>query len=313
MMSRISTRTIFAFFLALLGVVMFSAKAVIVKLAYRYNIDPLSLLNLRLLFSLPFYLVVVFRTTTIRELSKFSRFDYLKVVILGILGYYMASYFDFAGLKYITASLERLVLFIYPTLVVIIAALFFHRRPSMVQIAAIILTYFGVFIAFYSDTNANGPNAVLGTVLVFGSALTYAMYLVGAENLLPKFGTKLFTSFAMIVSTAATLIHFFIANSNDLFHYSIEVYLLAITMAVFCTVIPSFLISEAIKRLGSSNVAIMGSVGPVCTISLASALLNEHMNIFQWIGTLIVIGGVLLIAIREGNNNRSKNTEEDIV
>lgn len=313
MEQRFSTKTFFAFFLTFLGVLLFSAKAVLVKLAYHYDIDALSLLVLRLMFSLPFYIGVIIVTARPSKLSKFSGFDYLKIMVLGILGYYLASYLDFAGLKYVSASLERLIIFIYPTLVVIITAIILRKRPPMEQRIAIMVTYFGVFLAFYKDTNVNGPHTLLGTLLVFGSALSYAFYLVGTGDLLPRFGTKLFTSFAMIVSTSATLIHFFIANSNSLLHYPKEVYLLALIMAIFCTVIPSFLISEAIKRLGASNVAIMGSIGPICTISLASILLGEHLNIFQMLGTLIVVSGVLLIANREGKKKEKEESKEEFL
>ncbi len=286
----------FAFILAFISVIFFSSKAVLVKVAYTYQIDALSLLTLRLLFALPVYIGVLVATTPVQKFHKFSGIDYLKVTGLGFIGYYLASYLDFLGLKYISASLERLILFIYPTLVLLISAVFFKKKPSIEQKIAVLITYFGVMLAFFKNENANMARVGLGSILIFGSALVYAIYLVGSGNLLPRFGTKLFTCLAMTVSTLSSVVHFLIAGNVSLWNYPKEVYLLALVMSVVCTVIPSFLLAEAIKLTGASNVAVIGSFGPISTIILAAVFLGEKITVFQMLGTVIVISGIMLIA-----------------
>lgn len=289
------SRTVLAFLLAFAGVVFFSSKAVLVKIAYSYNVDALSLLVLRLIFALPFYIGVFIGSVNKGQLRKFKLTDYSKVVFLGFIGYYMASYLDFSGLNFITASLERLILFVYPTLVLIISAFFLRKKATTEQKIAIAVTYFGVIMAFYQNNNTSGSNILLGSTLIFGSALLYAIYLVGSENLLPRFGVKLFTSIAMTVSTISAMIHFLSVSNVDLLGYSKEVYVTALAMAIFCTVIPSFLIAGAIKLIGASNVAVIGSFGPISTIILAAIFLGEKISVFQMLGTIIVISGVMLL------------------
>jgi drug/metabolite transporter (DMT)-like permease len=289
-------KPMFAFMLAFISVIFFSSKAVLVKVAYTYQIDALTLLTLRLLFALPVYIAVLMTTTSAKKFRKFSGFDYLKVTGLGFIGYYMASYLDFLGLKYISASLERLILFVYPTLVLLISGIFLKKKPSLEQKIAVLITYFGVMLAFFKNENVNIGKAGLGSVLIFGSALVYAIYLVGSGNLLPRFGTKLFTSLAMTVSTLSSVLHFLIAGNVSLWHYPKEVYLIALVMSLVCTVIPSFLLAEAIKLMGASNVAVIGSFGPISTIILAAIFLGEKITVFQMLGTVIVISGIMLIA-----------------
>lgn len=296
-MSQIKlNRSLIAFLLAFTGVVFFSSKAVLVKIAYQYDVDALSLLSLRLLFALPIYIVVFLVSSTKARLKSIPKVDYFKIVFLGLVGYYMASFFDFAGLNYISASLERLILFVYPTMVLIISALFFGKKATREQKIAVLVTYFGVMLAFFKKSPDTGSNVPLGALLIFFSALLYAVYLVGTGNLIPRIGAKLFTSIAMTVSSIAALAHFIIVNGVDFFSFSKEVYIIALIMAVVCTVIPSFLLAEAIKQIGASNVAVIGSFGPVSTIVLAAIFLGERITIFQFMGTVIVISGVLVLA-----------------
>lgn len=298
-----STRSIIPFLLAFTGVIFFSSKAVLVKMAYEYDVNALSLLSLRLLFSLPVYVGVLVGSGTKKKFKSIERADYFKITVLGLLGYYLASFLDFAGLNYISASLERLILFIYPTMVLLITTVFFGKKATNEQKIAVVTTYFGVLLAFYRNTTENGSDIFLGAMLIFFSALSYAAYLVGSGNLIPRFGTKLFTSIAMIISSLAALIHFISIEGFNFFGFNKEVYYIAFIMAIFCTVIPSFLISEAIRQLGASNVAIVGSFGPVSTIIMATLFLGERITVFQMLGTLIVISGVLVLAL----NNKSKS------
>ena len=227
----------------IIGVIMFSSKAVMVKLAYQYNVTSMHLLLFRMLFSLPFYLGILFYLIKIekKKVNVVTK-DYLWLFFFGFIGYYLASYFDFLGLQYINASLERIILFVYPTLVFLINRLFFKKVITKRQIVAIVSTYFGVIIAFGNQDQVFEYEVILGGFLVFLSALTYASYIVGSGWLIPKFGVLVFTSCAMIVSTICVAIHYLIIDASSIFIYPNEVYYLGFAMAIIATLIPSFLV-----------------------------------------------------------------------
>ncbi|MCF6297362.1 MAG: DMT family transporter [Flavobacteriaceae bacterium] len=281
--------------IAILGIVLFSAKAVMVKLAYQYHVSSIHLLLFRMLFSLPFYLIIAVISKPLQS-NKIKNKDYLWIVFFGFIGYYLASYFDFLGLKYIKAGLERIILFIYPTFVIILSKIFFKKNLSKNQIIAILITYFGVVITFQNEIQLNSDNTILGIILILLSAFTYALYLVGSGWLIPKFGVKLFTSYAMIVSTICVVTHYLIADRNNIFEYPYQVYVLGFLMAIFSTLIPSFLVSLAIKKLGASNFSILGSIGPISTILLAYLFLGERLTFWQIIGSIVVIIGITFVA-----------------
>ncbi|MRH99307.1 EamA family transporter [Kriegella sp. EG-1] len=287
--------------LAITGVVLFSAKAVMVKLAYNYGVDHLSLLLFRMLFALPFYLVLAIYTKP-QKTIKIDIKDYLWLIVFGFLGYYLASLFDFMGLQYIKAGLERIILFIYPTIVVLLSWLFFKNKISKNQFIAILITYIGVLITFWDEITVSEASVYWGGFLIFLSALTYAAYLVGSGWLIPKFGVLRFTSYAMIVSTICVIIHYFITSDFNLFDYPIEVYYLALAMAIFSTLLPSFMVTEAIKRLGASTFSIFGSLGPVSTIVIAYFFLNERITYLQIFGMIIVIAGVTLVSTKKSKS-----------
>lgn len=297
MKTKVFSKQLVAFLIAFTGVVLFSAKAVIVKIAYQYDVDTQSLLMLRFLFALPIYVWVLLVMSGFEKLRNFHKAEYLKIVALGILGYYLASYLDFTGLNYITASLERLILFVYPTIVLIISSVFLKKKATKAQKIAVVITYLGVILAFYQNNNVKSENLIRGSVLIFLSALSYAIYLVGSSSLISKFGTKIFTSIAMIVACIVAISHYLISGDIDFFGFPKEVYLLAFAMATASTVVPSFLISEAIRLMGASNVAVIGSYGPVSTIVLAVVFLGESITPYQITGTVIVIAGIMIIAI----------------
>ena len=209
----------------------------------------------------------------------------------------MASYLDFVGLQYIKASLERIILFVYPTLVLLISRVFLKIKITNWQIVAIRITYVGILITFIEELSMSKDDSLLlGGTFIFFSALTYAAYLVGSGWLIPKFGSVRFTVYAMIVACIFVLLHNGLLNRTDLWSFATEVYWLALIMAIFATVVPSFLVSEAIKYIGASNFGIIGSLGPISTIVLANLFLGEKMTLLQIFGTLIVIGGVLILA-----------------
>ena len=284
------------------GAILFSTKAVLVKLAYRYVVDSISLLALRMLFSLPFFLLIAAlagRQKKYRNLP-ISKADWLRILLLGVMGYYLASLLDFLGLQYITASLERLILFVYPTLVLLIGAIVYREPVSRRQLGALLLTYLGIIIAFSEGLRMGGDkNFILGSGMVFFGALAYAVYIVGSGRLLPRIGTLRFTSLAMTASAAAILIHHGIAYRWQLFGFPAPVYGLSALMALIATVIPSFMISEGIRNIGSGNASIIGSVGPISTIVLAYIFLEERLGWLQWVGTVLVIAGVLVITLQK--------------
>jgi len=281
--------------IGIVGIVLFSAKAIMVKLAYQYEATAVHLLLFRMLFALPFYLVIAKINKPLYP-EKIKKTDYLWIVFFGFIGYYLASYFDFLGLKYIKAGLERIILFVYPTLVILIGKIFLKESISTKQIIAILITYLGVIITFWGELQYNDDHVVLGGILIFLSALTYASYLVGSGWLIPKFGVKAFTSYAMLVSTVCVILHYLITDRTSIFEYPYQVYVLGILMAIFSTVIPSFLVSLAIKKLGASNFSILGSIGPISTILLAYFFLGERLTPLQILGAIIVIIGIMVVS-----------------
>ncbi len=288
--------------LAALGATMFSAKAVFIKLAYQYDISSIDLMSLRMLMALPFYAGILWWTNRKKEKMVIGRRDIWRIILYGTMGYYIASYFDFWGLEYLSASMERLILFIYPTLVVILSAIFIQKKVTKLEILAIAITYSGMLLAFFDKIKVGGLHETLiGGSLIFVSAFTYAIYLIGSGRLIPKFGTVRFTSLSMIVACIMVIIHNLVANGQlALLDFPWQIYMFGFMIAIISTVIPSFLISEAIKRIGSSEVAITGNIGPISTIILSMIFLDEIIGFWQWAGTAIVLFGVSLLSRKKG-------------
>ena len=283
--------------LVFFGAVCFSAKAVLIKIAFQqYKIDPVSLLCLRMLFGFPFYAGVAVYLSRKEGNVKLQPGQWVWLAVLGILGYYIASIFDFEGLQYVTASVERLILFIYPTLVVVFSALLFRKKITGIQYIALFLTYAGIVMAFSTELQIGlGHQFMLGAAWIFISAVTYACYMIGSGELIPRLGSLKFTAFAMLFATLAILLHFLVVRGIDFFNFSPQVYFISFIMAIFSTVIPTFAVSEGIRRVGSGNASIIGGIGPVSTIVLANIFLNEQPSFWQLSGTFIVLGGVLMI------------------
>lgn len=269
-----------------------------VKLAYQYDIDSVSLLLFRMLFALPFYVGVWLyhkKEWNARSLSKKER---LGILGIGITGYYLSSFFDFKGLSYITASLERLILYTYPTMVLILSAVFLRKKISLKMILSILFTYAGMIIIFTDEggiLTGNNEELLLGSIFVGLSAFFYASYMVISYAVVSGIGSIRLTTYSMIISCILVFIHYFITTNSNLLGYQAEVYLYSIGMAVFATVIPSFMINEGIKRLGAPNVSIIGTIGPVSTITLSILLLGEMLTLTQFGGGLIIIGGVAFL------------------
>ncbi len=281
---------------ALLAAVGFSAKAILVKLAYLNNVDAITLLALRMVFSVPFFIGVAIWARQ-HHAVPLNAHDRLLVLGLGLIGYYCSSFLDFLGLEYISAGLERLILFLYPTMTVILAAILYKRPIGRKVIAAMALSYAGIALVFMHDIGTKEGNIMLGASLVFASTLSYSIYLVGAGHAITRIGTMRFTAYAMVVASAASLLQFAVMRPFSALELPVRVYELSIAMAIFSTVLPVFLLSFAIRRIGSGSASLIGSVGPVSTIYMAYVFLNERISLLQIAGSMLVLAGVLLISL----------------
>ncbi len=288
------------FALTFIGAILFSTKAIFVKLAFAAtSVDALSLLALRMFFAVPFYILVAVIYSRRRSNVKFTSRQWLQVVGLGFLGYYLSSLFDFMGLQYISAGLERLILFLYPTFAVLLNAAVYKKRISKIQKWALALTYAGIGIAYFAELkldNSN-PDFYLGTFLVFLCAVTFSIYLVGSGKLIPLIGATKFTAYTMTAAAIGVGIHYLLAGV-PVQHLSPTLLGYGVLLAIIATVVPTFFISNGLKRIGSNNVAIISSVGPVSTILQAHYFLGEQLLAAQVFGTALVIAGVLLTGWR---------------
>ena len=285
------------FIIAFAGSILFSTKAVIVKMAFlQTHTDALTLLTLRMVFSLPFFIGAAIWVGNKKDNPSLSARHWLSIIALGLFGYYISSLFDFIGLQYVSAGLERLILFIYPSLVVLINAAIFRQKITRVQKIALALTYLGIGIAYWGELTIDNshPHFLLGCILIFICAITYSIYLVGSGKLVPLVGATKFTTYAMLAATAGIFVHFLIANNYKDIPAGDSFWQYGFLLAIIATVIPVFLIAHSMKRIGANNVAIVSSIGPVSTILQAHFLLGERIITEQVIGTVMVIAGVLL-------------------
>ena len=286
------------FAIALLGSILFSTKAIFVKLAFHAtHADAITLLGLRMLFSLPFFLIIAFFASHKESSEKLSPKQWFYIAITGMLGYYISSLFDFVGLQYISAGLERLILFLYPTFSVLLNTFIFKSKLNRTQILALILTYIGIGIAYYGELkiDTTNPNFYYGSLMVFICSITYSFYLVGTGRLVNRVGATRFTAYAMLFATAGIFANYAVVKPLTGFVFTPGLIGYGAALAIVATVIPSFMISNAIKKIGSNNVSIITSVGPVSTIIQAHYLLGEKIFSEQIIGTILVVVGVLLI------------------
>jgi drug/metabolite transporter (DMT)-like permease len=318
-----SKKTIFqGFAISFTGAIVFSTKAILVKLAFRHTpADGLTLLMLRMLLSLPFYLLAAWWGSRAQRQAPMTRSQWTGILVLGLLGYYLSSLFDFIGLQYISAGLERLILFLYPSFSVLINSAAFRQSISRIQYWALLLTYAGIGIAYYGELriDTGNPHFYWGSFLVFVCAITYACYLSGAGRMIPAIGAARFTTYSMLAATTGVLLHYFLrqaaggspllplgAGSATLWGYGF-------LLALVATVIPSFLLSAGMKRIGPNNAAIVTSVGPVSTILQAHIFLGEPIFSEQILGTALVIGGVLLVGWKGRQTEAEAEVEAEAV
>ncbi|OAV45926.1 hypothetical protein A3850_013670 [Lewinella sp. 4G2] len=284
----------------LAGAILFSCKAIVIKLAYQFEIASISLLGLRMAFSLPLFLLIgYFRRERSSTNGPLSLGDATVILLLGVFGYYAASYTDFLGLQYLSAGMERLILFVYPTMVLVLQRIIFKVPIKPIQWLATVLCYVGIILAFSASDFSIGNQFGLGAALVFLSAFLYSFYVIGSGRLAPRLGTVRFTSLALIGASVAVLLHVYLTG-NTLFGYPTQLYYYGITLAIFCTVIPSYLVTEGVRRIGANDAAILGAIGPVATIVLEYFILDESLNLTQGAGAALVILGVIIIGRSKG-------------
>lgn len=283
--------------LALLAALGFSLKAIFVKLAYPYGVDAITLLALRMGFSLPVFLWVGLAHQ--RAGASLARGDWGRLFVLGCLGYYGASVLDFWGLQFISAGLERLILFTYPTLTILIGVLFQGKSFSKREGVAVVLCYVGIGFAFMHDLGQGESRSVwIGGALVFGSGVSYALYLSGSAPMIARLGAMRFSALAMLMSTAVTLLHFAASQPLTAFIQPLPVYGWGLAMALFATVVPVFAQSAAIRSLGAGRTSLFGMVGPLLTIGFGWWLLDESISLAQIAGAALVLLGILMVSRR---------------
>jgi drug/metabolite transporter (DMT)-like permease len=284
--------------LAAIAAVLFSAKAILAKLMYRYGIDAVVLIALRMLFALPVFAVVAaLETWRARERGDhLSRADLGRIVVLGLLGYYLSSFLDFWGLQYINASLERLILFLNPSLVLLIGVLFLRQRVSGRQWAALAVSYAGIVLVFWENLRLGGAHVVLGSALVFGAALSYALYLLLSGELVRRVGSLRLVAYAMCVSTVACLVQFFLVHPPSMLVQPAPVYGLSLLNATLCTIVPVYATMFAIARIGAGATSQTAMLGPVSLVFLGWWILGETVTPLQLVGTGVVLAGIALLA-----------------
>ncbi len=286
----------FGLMLASLGAVAFSGKAIIVKLAYRHGVDAVTLIMLRMLFALPFFLALSWwggRKTQDKAPPPLTRKDWLGVAWLGFTGYYLASFLDFAGLQYITASLERLILYLNPTLVLLLGFVFAGRRIARPQALGMAISYAGVLLVFGHEVTLQGADVALGAFLVFLSAVSYALYLYYSGEVVQRLGAPRLVGLATSVACLLCIAQFVVLRPLDAaWTVAPQVIWLSVLNATLCTVVPVMLVMMAIERIGSGLAAQVGMVGPMSTMLMGVVLLGEPFTAWLVAGTSLVIAGV---------------------
>ena len=278
--------------LATLGAIAFSGKAIIVKLAYRYGVDAVTLIMYRMLFALPIFALMAWWSS--RNKPALTRKDWLGVLGLGLTGYYLASYLDFAGLSYISASLERLILYLNPTLVVMLGLLLYQRRIQRMQIFGMLLSYAGVALVFGHEVKLEGGDAALGALLVFLSAISYALYLSLSGELVQRLGSLRLVGLATTVACVLCIAQFVLLRPWSAAIVAPQVIWLSVLNATVCTAIPVLIVMMAIERIGASLTAQTGMVGPMSTILMGVLILGEPFTAWVAAGTVLVIAGIFV-------------------
>lgn len=284
--------------LAAAGAIAFAGKAIVVKLAYRHGVDAVTLIMYRMLFAMPLFLALAWWAG--RGKPALTRRDWRSILLLGFTGYYLASFLDFAGLAYISASLERLILYLNPTIVLLLGVLLTGQRVTANQGVAMAISYVGILLVFGQEANLDGEDAVLGSLLVFGSAVSYAVYLVHSGNEVKRLGALRLTGLATSVASVLCIVQFLLLRPLSAALVPEPVLWLSLLNATVCTFAPVVMVMMAIERVGATLTAQTGMLGPLATIGLSIVLLGEPFTPWLAAGTVLVMVGVWLLARRRG-------------
>lgn len=280
--------------LAIAGAILFSAKAIVAKLLYQYQLDAVTVIAFRMLFSLPVFGVIAWWQS--RQQAPLALADRWRLVGLGLVGYYLSSFLDFLGLQYISAGLERLILFLTPSFVLLIHVWCFKRLIRPIEYLSLGIAYLGIVLVFMHDLSFNGNQVVLGAGLVLGSALAYATYLIQSGEMVARIGSLRLVSYAMCVSSVACILQFLLLKPIDHLIQPWPVISLSVVNAIACTVFPVFLTMFAIQKIGAPKASQAGMIGPVSTLIFAYIFLNEAITVWQLIGSSLVIVGMYLLS-----------------
>jgi drug/metabolite transporter (DMT)-like permease len=280
--------------LAGLGAIAFSGKAIIVKLAYRYGVDAVTLIMYRMLFALPMFLVLAWWAGLGRP--KLTWRDARIILGLGFCGYYLSSFLDFLGLRYVSAGLERLILYLNPTLVLGLSAMVFRKKVTRMQIIALAVSYCGVLCVFGRETSLQGADVALGATLVFFSAVSYAVYLSYSGEEVQRLGALRLTGLATSVACIICIVQFLLLRPLAAMAVAPQVLWLSVLNATLCTFAPVLMVMMAIERIGATLTAQTGAIGPLSTILMATLLLGEPFSAWVAVGTLLVLAGIWLLA-----------------
>ena len=283
--------------LAIIGSIAFSGKAIIVKLAYRYGVDAVTLIMYRMLFALPIFAVMAWWASRGKE--ALSRNDWLGILGLGFTGYYLASFLDFAGLAYISAALERLILYLNPTLVLLLGWFLYKKRMSALQIGAMALSYAGILLVFGHEINiqaVNNSDTAWGALLVFGSAVSYAIYLSYSGEMVKRLGSMRLVGLATTVACLLCIAQFLILRPLGAMVVAPQVIWLSMLNATLCTAVPVLAVMMAIERIGAPLTAQTGMIGPMSTILMGVFILGEPLNAWIIAGTVLVLAGVYMVS-----------------
>jgi drug/metabolite transporter (DMT)-like permease len=283
--------------IAIVAAILFSTKAILAKLLYRYHMDAVTLLAFRMMFSVPvFAAVAVWKMRTEAPLSWGDRW---RLAGLGLVGYYLSSFLDFIGLQYISVGLERLILFLTPTFVLLITGMFFKRPIRRAEWLALLLSYCGIVLVFVHDLTGGKGSIVAGSLFVLGSAASYALYLLGTGEMVRRIGSLRLVAYAMCVSSAACITQFFLLRPASLLVQPMPVYWLSLANGVFCTILPVFMTMNAVQRIGAASASQAGMIGPVSTLFLGAAVLGEPITTVQVAGTALVLGGIYMLSLKK--------------
>jgi drug/metabolite transporter (DMT)-like permease len=286
------------YFYAATGAAMFSSKAIFIKLAYMEQANAALMLALRMMISLPFFMGVgIYAAYKLQRDGKLPGWNMaLQALLVGLVGYYISSQLDFAGLLFISAQLERLVLFTYPIFVMFLGWMFFKARITWFSVLAAAITYAGLVVVFLSALPTGGQNTIIGTALVLGCAITFAAYQLFAKKLIGAMGSMLFTSIALSGSGFACILHYIVVSRSFDFSSSPRFFWLSAGTAIFATVIPSFLVNAGLQRTSPQTTSMIATISPLVTIVLAVWILHEPFTVADAIGAAMVIAGIGLYA-----------------